>query len=150
MNVLESLGLGFKTFAIGLIIVFVVLFIMVGMCKLLRPLAAGIQSVSVKKAEGKQRRQREREEKKAAKEAAVSAAPVSDEKKPEREQAAAPAVSVLAQQDDLELIAVLTAAVACAMGKEPGYVTIRSFRRISSTGSAWSSTSKRENVLNHF
>ena len=146
MNVLESLGLGFKTFAIGLIIVFVVLFIMIGMSKLLKPLAEGIQSVSMKKDENKQRRQAEKAEARAEK-AAAAVTPVQKEVQPEP---VASSVSAPAQQDDLELIAVLTAAVACAMGKEPGYVTIRSFRRISSNGSAWSSTSKRENVLNHF
>ena len=146
MKVLESLGLGFNTFAIGLIIVFVVLFIMIGMSKLLKPLAAGIQSVSVKKAEYKQRRQAEKAEARTEK-AAAAVTPVQKEVQPEP---VVSSVSAPAQQDDLELIAVLTAAVACAMGKEPGYVTIRSFRRIPSNGSAWSSTSKRENVLNHF
>lgn len=146
MNVLESLGLGFKTFAIGLIIVFVVLILIIAMAKLLKPLAEGIQSVSYKKAQGKQKRQMRRAEKKQAR-VESQVAPVPKQVQPAESQVVE---AVPTQQDDLEMIAVLTAAVACAMGKEPGYVVVRSFRRIPSAGSAWSSTSKRESIFNHF
>ncbi len=49
-------------------------------------------------------------------------------------------------EDDLELIAVITAAVAASLNTTTDQLQIRSFRRIGSKGSNWSSNAKQENL----
>jgi len=60
--------------------------------------------------------------------------------------ASAPAAQVKKQEDDSELIAILTAAVAAAMGTSAGGLRIRSFRRVGRSDSAWSAASRKEQM----
>ena len=56
----------------------------------------------------------------------------------------APAPSV---DDEGELIAVLTAAVACCLGKPASSLNIRSYRRIDSGTPIWNKSARRDNLV---
>ena len=53
------------------------------------------------------------------------------------------------EQDDLQLIAVITAAIACAMGTDAGGFTVKHVRRISSAN-AWQRAGREEQVYSRF
>ncbi len=62
--------------------------------------------------------------------------------------APAPAIEVTANEDEDELIAVLTAAVAASMGRTSTYnLNIKSYRRVGSQSPAWNQISRQENLL---
>lgn len=73
-------------------------------------------------------------------------------KEAEEVKTSAPAVEVIAAEDDKEdedeLIAVLTAAVAAAMGRTSTYnLNIKSYRRVGSSSPAWNRISRQENLM---
>ena len=72
------------------------------------------------------------------------------EKKPE--EAPAPAAPVEAapepEEDSLELIAVITAAVAAAMGTSAASIQVRSYKKLD--GGAWNRAGRREVLENRF
>ncbi|NLM12349.1 MAG: OadG family protein [Epulopiscium sp.] len=54
------------------------------------------------------------------------------------------------EQDDLELIAVITAAIAASLDTTTDQLRVRSFRRINSNTSAWSKAGRISQVQNTF
>ncbi|HHW67873.1 MAG: glutaconyl-CoA/methylmalonyl-CoA decarboxylase subunit delta [Epulopiscium sp.] len=54
------------------------------------------------------------------------------------------------EQDDLELIAVITAAIAASLETSTDQLRVRSFRRINSNGSAWNKAGRMNQVQNTF
>ena len=63
--------------------------------------------------------------------------------------APAPAEAEEPEQDDLQLIAVITAAIACAMGTDAGGFTVKHVRRVS-TANAWQRAGREEQVYSRF
>lgn len=59
---------------------------------------------------------------------------------------AAPAA--VQSEDDAELIAVLTAAVAASLNTSAGKLCIKSYRRVDKNRNAWNSAGIRENIFN--
>lgn len=71
-----------------------------------------------------------------------------EEKAAEKAEPAAPAAPVVAQNDDCELVAVITAAVACMMGTSASGLVIRSYKKVS--GGAWNKAGRAEVLDNRF
>ncbi len=59
----------------------------------------------------------------------------------------APAAPAATAEDEGELIAVLTAAVACCLGKPASSLNIRSYRRIDSGTPIWNKSARRDNLV---
>ena len=57
------------------------------------------------------------------------------------------AVAPAPAEDEGELIAVLTAAVACCLGKPASSLNIRSYRRIDSGTPIWNKSARRDNLV---
>ena len=55
-----------------------------------------------------------------------------------------------ATSNDGELIAVISAAVAMALGTAPGNLVIKSYRRIGANTPAWRQAGRRDSVFNKF
>ena len=72
----------------------------------------------------------------------------STENRPEEAAAPAPAAAPAEQEDSLELIAVLTAAVAAAMDTPASSIQIRSYKKLD--GAAWNKAGRREALDNRF
>lgn len=120
MSILSNLGFGLMVTVIGVVVVFVGLIVLIGLIKLMEKLTGNMGR------------------KKEAPKAAPAPAPV-----------AAPAVQAApAAQDQDELIAVITAAVA-AMMEEGSAFTVRRVRRVSNTP-AWSKSGREEQVYSRF
>lgn len=59
----------------------------------------------------------------------------------------APAATVDQKKENSKLIAILTAAVACILGKSANGLRIRSFRRIDNGTPVWNKVARRDNTL---
>ena len=129
MSFLDKLGYGGKAMVIGLLIVFTGLIIIILCLKLMAAIFNGIQKKKAKKAEA----ERKAAEKAAQK--AAQAAPVQEIAEPEPE---AP------EWDDLELIAVISAAVAAFIGSGAP-VKIKSVKRVN----GWKNAARAEQVLKY-
>jgi Na+-transporting methylmalonyl-CoA/oxaloacetate decarboxylase gamma subunit len=127
MSFLDKLGYGGKAMVIGLLIVFTGLIIIILCLKLMAAIFNGIQKKKAKKAEA----ERVAAEKAAQK--AAQAAPVQEIAEPEPE---AP------EGDDLELIAVISAAVAAFMGSGAP-VKIKSVKRVN----GWKNAARTEQIF---
>ena len=127
MSFLDKLGYGGKAMVIGLLIVFTGLIIIILCLKLMAAIFNGIQKKKAKKAEA----ERKAAEKAAQK--AAQAAPVQQIAEPEPE---AP------EGDDLELIAVISAAVAAFMGSGAP-VKIKSVKRVN----GWKNAARTEQIF---
>ncbi|WP_105616089.1 OadG family transporter subunit [Vallitalea okinawensis] len=53
------------------------------------------------------------------------------------------------QEDELELVAVITAAIAASMNTTSDKLVVKSLRRVSSNKSAWNATGRHENIHNN-
>lgn len=53
------------------------------------------------------------------------------------------------ETDDLELVAVITAAVAASLNTSSDQLVVRSLRRVSKSKSAWNATGRSENLQNN-
>ncbi len=71
-------------------------------------------------------------------------------KEPEQmpKQAPVQVAETITKSDDTELIAVITAAIAAAMGKSASSLMIRSYKKIS--GNAWNRAGRSETLENRF
>ncbi len=127
MSFLDKLGYGGKAMVIGLLIVFTGLIIIILCLKLMAAIFNGIQKKKAKKAEA----ERIAAEKAAQK--ATQAAPVQEIAEPEPE---AP------EGDDMELIAVISAAVAAFMGSAAP-VKIKSVKRVN----GWKNAARTEQIF---
>ncbi len=127
MSFLDKLGYGGKAMVIGLLIVFTGLIIIILCLKLMAAIFNGIQKKKAKKAEA----ERKAAEKAAQK--AAQAAPVQEIAEPEPE---AP------EGDDMELIAVISAAVAAFMGSAAP-VKIKSVKRVN----GWKNAARTEQIF---
>ena len=127
MSFLDKLGYGGKAMVIGLLIVFTGLIIIILCLKLMAAIFNGIQKKKAKKAEA----ERKAAEKAAQK--AAQAAPVQEIAEPEPE---AP------EGDDLELIAVISAAVAAFIGSGAP-VKIKSVKRVN----GWKNAARTEQIF---
>ena len=127
MSFLDKLGYGGKAMVIGLLIVFTGLIIIILCLKLMAAIFNGIQKKKAQKAEA----ERIAAEKAAQK--AAQAAPVQEIAEPEPE---AP------EGDDMELIAVISAAVAAFMGSAAP-VTIKSVKRVN----GWKNAARTEQIF---
>ena len=127
MSFLDKLGYGGKAMVIGLLIVFTGLIIIILCLKLMAAIFNGIQKKKAKKAEA-ERIAAEKAAQKAAK-----AAPVQETAEPEPD---AP------EGDDMELIAVISAAVAAFMGSAAP-VKIKSVKRVN----GWKNAARTEQIF---
>ena len=127
MSFLDKLGYGGKAMVIGLLIVFTGLIIIILCLKLMAAIFNGIQKKKAQKAEA-ERIAAEKAAQKAAK-----AAPVQQIAEPEPE---AP------EGDDMELIAVISAAVAAFMGSAAP-VKIKSVKRVN----GWKNAARTEQIF---
>ena len=127
MSFLDKLGYGGKAMVIGLLIVFTGLIIIILCLKLMAAIFNGIQKKKAKKAEA----ERIAAEKAAQK--AAQAAPVQEIAESEPE---AP------EGDDMELIAVISAAVAAFMGSGAP-VKIKSVKRVN----GWKNAARTEQIF---
>lgn len=127
MSFLDKLGYGGKAMVIGLLIVFTGLIIIILCLKLMAAIFNGIQKKKAQKAEA-ERIAAEKAAQKAAK-----AAPVQEIAEPEPE---AP------EGDDMELIAVISAAVAAFMGSAAP-VKIKSVKRVN----GWKNAARTEQIF---
>lgn len=54
------------------------------------------------------------------------------------------------EEDDLELVAVITAAIAATMGTSSDRLVVKSLRRVGGNRSGWNATGRQESVNNNF
>mgnify|MGYP002562782270 FL=1 len=125
---LDKLVLGLQVTLIGLVIVFIMLFLIIGVIKLLAMIIGSIE----KRANNK----------KAKRDAKVSETVV---KKQEEIAELSETEAEQEQQNDEELIAVLAAACAAVMGTEPSQVIVKSYKKVRRT--AWASAGRREQMM---
>ena len=125
---LDKLVLGLQVTLIGLVIVFIMLFLIIGVIKLLAMIIGSIE----KRANNK----------KAKRDAKVSETVV---KKKEEIAELSETEAEQEQQNDEELIAVLAAACAAVMGTEPSQVIVKSYKKVRRT--AWASAGRREQMM---
>jgi hypothetical protein len=125
---LDKLVLGLQVTLIGLVIVFIMLFLIIGVIKLLAMIIGSIE----KRANNK----------KAKRDAKVSETLV---KKQEEIAELSETEAEQEQQNDEELIAVLAAACAAVMGTEPSQVIVKSYKKVRRT--AWASAGRREQMM---
>ncbi len=119
----EALQVGLSTTVIGLLIVFAVLIILMGVLMLFNKIFG-------------------KTEKKAAVEQPKPAAPVSA---PAVKQVSAPA-----EESEEELIAILTAAVAASLNTSTYNLKIKSYRRIPNNAPAWNKAGIKETIDSRF
>ncbi len=125
---LDKLVLGLQVTLIGLVIVFIMLFLIIGVIKLLAMIIGSIE----KRANNK----------KAKRDAKVSETVV---KKQEEIAELSETEAEQEQQNDEEIIAVLAAACAAVMGTEPSQVIVKSYKKVRRT--AWASAGRREQMM---
>ena len=65
-----------------------------------------------------------------------------------KDEPASPVIEAVPQSDDCELVAVITAAIACAMGTSASGLVIRSYKKVS--GGAWNKAGRTEVLDNRF
>lgn len=119
--ILEELGLGLTTTLICMAIVFTILIVLSYVIRL--------QRIIVEKIEGKGNKQATK----------AQIAP----------QAAKPEVQK-AEEDDGELLAVISAAVAAALGRSASNIIVKSIRRVEPETLTWSLTGRQEQVSSRF
>ena len=125
---LDKLVLGLQVTLIGLVIVFIMLFLIIGVIKLLAMIIGSIE----KRANNK----------KAKRDAKVSETVV---KKQEEIAELSETEAEQEQQNDEEIIAVLAAACAAVMGTEPSQVIVKSYKKVRRT--AWASAGRHEQMM---
>ena len=125
---LDKLVLGLQVTLIGLVIVFIMLFLIIGVIKLLAMIIGSIE----KRANNK----------KAKRDAKVSETVV---KKQEEIAELSETEAEQEQQNDEEIIAVLAAACAAVMGTEPSQVIVKSYKKVRRT--AWASAGRCEQMM---
>ena len=146
MNFLEKLSLGGQTTAIGLIVVFLVLVILIVIVKAIVAASGMVKKAAESKAARKAAKAAAKLEKKKAAEAAKTPAPATQAKDIEAQPQKTVAVK---PSDDIELVAVLSAAVAAMLGTSPSKVRIASYKK-TTTRSAWSRAGRREQIASRF
>ena len=136
---MDKLIIGLEVTLIGLVIVFVMLMLIIGVVKIIA-LAGGFVDKKTEQLNAK----------KAAKKAAKAAKKAQAAKEEPAEAAPAPApvaeavVSEPVQADDTELIAVIAAACAVMMDTVPQNVAVRSVKRVRRT--AWAEAGRRSQM----
>ena len=125
---LDKLVLGLQVTLIGLVIVFIMLFLIIGVIKLLAMIIGSIEKRA--------------NHKKAKRDVKVSETVV---KKQEEIAELSETEAEQEQQTDEELIAVLAAACAAVMGTEPSQVIVKSYKKVRRT--AWASAGRREQMM---
>lgn len=115
----EKLLFGLQTAVLGLIVVFVGLLLIIVMIKIV---GAIVKAISKKNSKPEKKIEKTEE-------------PIAVEK---------PAVL----SDDKELVAAITAAVACMLNTDTGKVKIKSIRKAG--GSAWARANRKEQIYNNF
>lgn len=116
----EKLLFGLQTAALGLIVVFVALVLIIAMIKIVGLVARALNN-------------------KGAKKKAVVAAEKAPEKQPE---------TVQTITNDTEIVAVITAAVACMLNTDTSKIRIKSIRKAG--GSAWARAHREEQLYRNF
>ena len=134
---MDKLIIGLEVTLIGLVIVFVMLMLIIGVVKIIA-LAGGFVDKKTEQLNAK----------KAAKKAAKAAKKAQAAKEEPAEPAPAPVaeavVSEPVQADDTELIAVIAAACAVMMDTVPQNVAVRSVKRVRRT--AWAEAGRRSQM----
>ena len=134
---MDKLIIGLEVTLIGLVIVFVMLMLIIGVVKIIA-LAGGFVDKKTEQLNAK----------KAAKKAAKAAKKAQAAKEEPAEAAPAPVaeavVSEPVQADDTELIAVIAAACAVMMDTVPHNVAVRSVKRVRRT--AWAEAGRRSQM----
>ena len=134
---MDKLIIGLEVTLIGLVIVFVMLMLIIGVVKIIA-LAGGFVDKKTEQLNAK----------KAAKKAAKAAKKAQAAKEEPAEAAPAPVaeavVSEPVQADDTELIAVIAAACAVMMDTVPQNVAVRSVKRVRRT--AWAEAGRRSQM----
>lgn len=132
---LDKLVLGLQVTLIGLVIVFVMLFLIIAVIKLLALIISSAENKSALKAQkkklGKEDKKSSLNENKAVEKPAASA--VEEDAK------------INADACEEEIIAVLAAACAAVIGTEPSNVVVRSYKKVRRT--AWASAGRREQMM---
>ena len=130
---LDQLALGGQVTVIGLVVVFLLLIILIGIIKLLNMLCAVLERFTENRAAKKAAKEAAREKEKQM--------ASQDEKAIEEK----PIVSAETPETDEELVAVLTAAVAAMTGALPSQVRVASFKK-TTRRSAWAQAGRREQL----
>ena len=134
---MDKLIIGLEVTLIGLVIVFVMLMLIIGVVKVIA-LAGGFVDKKTEQLNAK----------KAAKKAAKAAKKAQAAKEEPAEAAPAPVAEVVVsepvQADDTELIAVIAAACAVMMDTVPQNVAVRSVKRVRRT--AWAEAGRRSQM----
>jgi len=147
MSFIERLLLGLETALIGLAVVFLCLFLLIAIIKIMSALVAKIVlPISEKKAARKAARQAAREEKARAKAEQKTPAPATKAKDIE---VLTPKSAPVQPEDDSELVAVLSAAVAAVLGTSASRVRIASYKKTNAR-SAWANAGRREQIASRF
>mgnify|MGYP004544064725 CR=1 FL=1 len=119
---MDKLILGLEVTLIGLVIVFIMLVLIIGVVKLIAAAGMAVDKLSKNMSAKKEEK------------------PVKEEQVNEQE-VTVPAAS----EDDLELIAVIAAACAAAMGTEPKNIAVRSVKKARRT--AWANAGRRSQMM---
>lgn len=146
MTLLDKLGLGGMTALFGIVFVFLLLVILIAVMVLLGKVCTRIvEPLSNKMAARREQRAAKRLEKK--KQQALAAQSKKSEANAEQTQkpVKAPEPAPVAVQDDLELIAVLTAAAAAMMETSPKRVRVTSVKKTAQR-SAWARAGRQEQL----
>lgn len=130
----SNMQAGFEVTALGMAVVFAVLIIIAGVISLCAKLIMISENIKLKQEESKA--------KKTAGKSEIESKPESVEKKPEP--VAEPVANIPATSaQDLELIAVITAAIAMQTGKGVDDLVVRSIRRVKS----WNKDNYEQNLF---
>lgn len=127
---MDKLILGLQVTLIGLVIVFIMLVLIIGVVKLIAAAGTGVDKLSKNMSAKKEEKKNK----------AKNTEPIKEEQVNEQE------VTVpVASEDDLELIAVIAAACAAAMGTEPKNIAVRSVKKARRT--AWANAGRRSQMM---
>ncbi len=127
----DKIVIGLTTTLLGLVIVFIMLMLIIGVVKLIAVAGAWVDNLAVKK-----------QEKKAAKLAANTPQKPAE---PVVEAVSAAEVQPAEETDDLELIAVIAAACAAMMDTSPDNIAVRSVKKVRRT--AWANAGRRSQMM---
>ena len=127
----DKIVIGLTTTLLGLVIVFIMLMLIIGVVKLIAVAGALVDNLAVKK-----------QEKKAAKLAANTPQKPAE---PVVEAVSAAEVQPAEETDDLELIAVIAAACAAMMDTSPDNIAVRSVKKVRRT--AWANAGRRSQMM---
>ena len=127
----DKIVIGLTTTLLGLVIVFIMLMLIIGVVKLIAVAGAWVDNLAVKK-----------QEKKAAKLAANTPQKSAE---PVVEAVSAAEVQPAEETDDLELIAVIAAACAAMMDTSPDNIAVRSVKKVRRT--AWANAGRRSQMM---